>query len=300
MIEEFLNYLKTEKQYSELTIRAYSDDIRQFLVFYGTEREVFDPARVTHIDVRSWIMQMVSNGANPSSVNRRISSLRSFYGYLLKKGHVSSDPTVKVSMLKRSKRLPSFVEESKMKRLSRCLLESSDDFTAERDTLIVLLLYATGIRLAELLGIEITDIDFERSEILVTGKGDKQRIVPVIPAVAGKIEHYLEIRKTICFFDEKCLFLTEKGKPLGRFAVYQVVHRMLGEFGVHGKASPHVLRHTFATHMLNGGADLKTIKELLGHVSIGTTEIYTHNTIENIKKAYRKAHPRARHNQKED
>lgn len=294
MLEEFLNFLRTEKQYSELTIRAYGDDIRQFLLYYGVQEADFRPEEVSHIEIRGWVMSMVGAKARATSVNRRLSSLRSFYKYLLRRGYMDTDPMAKVIMLKKSHRLPTFVEETKMKRLTALLLDVSDDFTAERDTLILLLLYATGIRLAELLGIKTTDIDPERGEIRVTGKGNKQRVVPVVEAVKEKIGNYLNLRKKVCDSSEKVLFLSEKGRPVSRTKVYRIVHRLLGEYGVQGKASPHVLRHTFATHMINGGADLMTIKELLGHASIGTTEIYTHNTIENIKKAYNQAHPRAK------
>jgi len=302
MIEQFLTYLRAEKGYSELTIRAYGDDIRQFVSNYGVKESDFLPEKVTSADIRSWMMSMTEAKLSPSSINRKISSLRSFYRYLMRSGVVEKLPFQKITAQKKPKRLPVFVEESRMQTILQAITEPSADFKTERDSLIILLFYATGIRIAELLDIRDEDYSVAAGELRVTGKGDKQRIVPVLPGVARKIARYLSLRNTeiICKNDKNYLFLTDKGTRIGRTAVYKIVTETLGLFGVQGKRSPHVLRHTFATHLLNRGAEIKSIQELLGHSDLRTTVIYTHNTIERVKEVYQKAHPRAKNEKEED
>lgn len=296
MIEAFLTYMRVERGYSELTIRAYGDDIRQFLAYYGVEEDVFDPGEVASTDIRSWIMSMNEGGLSARSINRKMSSLHSFYRYMKKSGRVDVVPFKKITSLKTSKKLPVFVEESRMRLLFGAISEPTDDFETERDSLIVLLFYATGIRIAELIEITDDDYSFEAGELRVTGKGDKQRVVPLLPAVVAKMKNYIELRneKKACKSSDNFLFLTCKGDRISRGAVYKTVTKTLEMLGVQGKRSPHVLRHTFATHMLNNGADIKSIQELLGHANLMTTEIYTHNTIERIKEVYKQAHPRAK------
>jgi integrase/recombinase XerC len=301
MIETFLTYLRVERGYSERTIRAYGDDIRQFVAFYGVRPEEFRPEAVVSTDLRSWMMALTESRMSPASVNRKISSLRSFYRYLLRAGVVQKLPFQKVSTQKKPKRLPVFVEESRMREILRAVTEPADDWQTERDALIVLLFYATGIRIAELIGICDGDYSPTDGELRVTGKGDKQRVVPVLPAAGQKIERYRSLRneRVICKNEKKYLLLTDKGERMGRTAVYRVVTETLALFGVQGKRSPHVLRHTFATHLLNGGAEIRSIQELLGHTGLRATEVYTHNTIERVKEVYHKAHPRAK-NEKEE
>ena len=296
MIATFLTYLRVERGYSELTIRAYGDDLRSFAAYYGAD---FAPEKVTATDIRSWIMSLTEARMSPASVNRKLSSLRSFYRYLLRAGVVQKLPFERIASQKKPKRLPVFVEESRIQAILKALTAPTDDLRTERDALIVLLFYATGLRMAEL--IELTDDDYSAGELRVTGKGGKQRIVPVVPGVARKIDRYISLRnaETICTGAKKYLFLTDKGARIPRTAVYTLVTRTLGEFGVQGKRSPHVLRHTFATHLLNHGADIRSIQELLGHSDLRTTEIYTHNTIERVKEVYQQAHPRAK-NEKEE
>ena len=302
MIEAFLTYLRAEKGYSELTIRAYGDDIRRFVAFQGVPEGRFEPEKIVSTDIRNWIMSMTETKISPNSINRKISSLRSFYRYLMRAGTVQKLPFQKITFQKKPKRLPVFVEESRMQSILHAVTEPSDDFKTERDALIILLFYATGIRVAELIGIRDEDYSASAGELRVTGKGDKQRIVPVLPVVTRKIIRYLSLRNAgiICKDDKNYLFLTDKGERMGRTAVYKVVTETLGLFGVQGKRSPHVLRHTFATHLLNRGAEIRSIQELLGHSDLRTTEIYTHNTIDRVKEVYQKAHPRAKNEKEED
>ncbi len=301
MIGSFLTYLRTEKGYSELTVRAYGNDIRQFVVYCGAAGKDFDPASVTPADIRSWIMHLSELKRTPTTINRKISSLRTFYGFLKRTGAVGEIPFRNVSFQKKPRRLPVFVEESRMNQIVRACTELTDHYETERDSLIVLLFYATGIRIAELIGITEQDVDPRAGELRVTGKGNKQRIVPLLPGIARKISHFTTVRndRIICETDKKYLFLTTKGKRVSRTSVYQLVTGTLGLFGVQGKRSPHVLRHTFATHLLNNGSDIRSIQELLGHARLSSTQVYTHNTVERIKEVYNNAHPRAK-KEKED
>lgn len=328
MIADFLTYLRTEKRYSELTVRAYGDDLRQFVLYslrdklptapaakapaeeweeyHRHEEEVlqlFDPLLSDANDLRAWIIYLGRNEKrSATTINRKISSVKSFYRYLRKRGILHTDPFTQISAQKQPHRLPSFVEEGRMRRLAASLTSPSEDFQTERDALIILLFYATGIRLSELTGIRLSDFSSDFSQLKVRGKGDKERLVPIIEPVMAKIAHYLRLIKeqNICENDINSLILSQEGKPIGRSEVYRIVHRILREAGVQGKSSPHVLRHTFATHLLNCGADIRTIQELLGHTSLGATQIYTHNSIEQLKNIYNKAHPRAIKNIKEE
>ncbi len=300
MLDDFLKYLEAEKQYSKLTVLAYGDDIRQFLLYYGVDEKDFRPEKVTHLDIRGWIMSMVSEGAKSTTVNRKVSSLRSYYRYLMRRGIVSRDPLAKITSLKKPRRVPVFVEKSKVVRFSDFLMEPSADYETERRLLIIILFYATGIRLAELIGIDVEDISLEQREIKVTGKGNKQRIVPIPQIVALRLKNYLDLRKNICNSDKNPLFLSNKLERISRTEVYKIVNEVLALMGVEGKKSPHVLRHTFATHLLNEGAGIETVKELLGHSNLSTTQIYTHSTIAELKKSYDNAHPRAKNKNEKD
>ena len=293
MIEEFLRYIESEKRYSKLTKTAYGDDLRQFLSYYGADEDSFEPEKVTHIDIRGWIMSLTDAGDKATTVNRKLSSLKSFYRYLSRRGIVAKDPTAKIGSLRKPSRLPSFVEKSRMGHIVE-MLEESDDFAAEKRALIVLLLYGCGLRLAELISIRIDDISLEELSIRVTGKGDKQRVVPLVPRLAERVKRYIALRSKVCKPGNNLLILSDKGEPVSRSEVYRTVRDILTAMGVEGKRSPHVLRHTFATHLMSEGAGIETVKELLGHANLATTQIYTHSTVDELIEAYRSAHPRSR------
>lgn len=292
LTERFLRHLEIEKQYSKLTVSAYKEDIRQFLVYTGADDSSFDPRTVTPADVRSFIMQLSSQGMEPATVNRKISALKSMFGYFRTIGETDQDPTARIRLLRKKKRLPVFVQESQMERLIDQLLTCGSDYEEERESLLILFLYATGIRLAELRGIKFEDIDRQRGEVKVTGKGSKQRIVPLLNVVLQKIENYRILREKVCKDGEDFLFLSKRSSAISRSEVYRIVNKWLAAAGVEGKKSPHVLRHTFATHLLSEGAGIETVKELLGHSDLSTTQLYTHSDIETLKASYRKAHPR--------
>lgn len=301
MIERFLHYIEAEKRFSPLTVANYRRDIERFAAWCETEIDPpirpFDPAEVTAPLLREWILFRTERGKiGAASMNRELSSLRGLFRYLLRNGYVRTDVFRGIAALKVSRRLPSFVPESRMKRvLAECgEREREDDFTAVRDALVIEMFYACGIRLAELIGIDRDDLSADLRSLRVVGKGRKERMIPIVEPLREKISHYLEQidRQNICKNGEKALFLTPKGNRISRTRVYRIVKRELQAEGVQGKCSPHVLRHTFATHLLDRGADMREIQELLGHASLQATQIYTHNSIAGLQKIYATAHPR--------
>ncbi|MEG0499560.1 MAG: tyrosine-type recombinase/integrase [Rikenellaceae bacterium] len=294
IIDRFINYLLTEKQYSKLTVRAYKDDLCQFLLYTGVSREEFELSKVSSAELRSYVMHLSQQKLKHTSINRKISTLKSFFHYGMKIGVISKDPSLKISLLKKEGLLPSFVPLSTMNAGTTNMLAITDDFVTERDHLILLLFYATGIRLAELIAIQVSDLSFEEMEIRVTGKGNKQRIVPIVSVLEKKMRNYLKICLKTFGYENNLLFLSKKGSCISRSDVYRVVNRQLTVMGVQGKKSPHVLRHSFATHLLNSGAGIETVKELLGHANLSATQIYTHNNISTIIEKYKEAHPRVR------
>lgn len=294
MLERFLSFLETEKQYSKLTISSYKRDISQFLNFMELQKGVCDVGIVSHKDVRMWVMSLAEGKYANTSINRKISSLKSFFGYLYGSGLVKVNPTVKVATLRKGRALPKFVEESLMAKIASDMLTLSDDYFVERDSGIIVLLYATGIRVSELTELKIGDFSVDLSSVKVKGKGNKERIVPILNELKEKLKNLLFLRNNICNSGNKLLFLSNSLTPINRSAVYRIVSAKLALYGVDGKKSPHVLRHTFATHLLGNGAGIETVKELLGHESLATTQIYTHNNIERLKESYAKAHPRGK------
>lgn len=308
IIDRFTAYIEGERRYSPLTVRNYRRDIAAFAAWGESEAAGgdtaaaatagFDLCRVRGEDVRAWVMHLSDTGRmNNASINRCVASLRSLYRYLRREGIVHADPFAALTPLRTSRRLPRFVPEDDMSRVVQSVLDrlGDDDARQRRDALMVLVLYACGLRLAELTGLDRDDIVNSGSALRVHGKGDKTRIVPLVPRVAREIQRHLDSFSDgkICRSDEKALFLSGKGRRISRSDVQRSVARLLQECGVKGKCSPHVLRHTFATHLLNDGADLRQIQELMGHTSLKATQVYTHNNIAQLQRIYASAHPRS-------
>ena len=292
LIESFLDYLQYERNYSEKTVLAYGEDIKQLREFAQEEYGKFDPLEVEAELIREWIVSLMDRGYTSTSVNRKLSSLRTFYKYLLKQGEVVVDPLCRIKGPKNKKTLPVFLKESEMNRL----LDETDfgkGFKGCRDRLIIEMFYATGMRLSELIGLDDKDVDFSASLLKVTGKRNKQRLIPFGDELRDLMLGYIGIRNETILVRSGAFFIKEDGGRLYKNLVYNLVKRNLSKVATLKKKSPHVLRHTFATTMLNNEAELGAVKEILGHESITTTEVYTHATFEELKKVYKQAHPRA-------
>ncbi|MEF8805612.1 MULTISPECIES: tyrosine recombinase XerC [Bacteroides] len=292
LIESFLDYLQYERNYSEKTVLAYGEDIKQLREFAQEEYGKFDPLEVEAELIREWIVSLMDRGYTSTSVNRKLSSLRTFYKYLLKQGEVVVDPLCRIKGPKNKKTLPVFLKESEMNRL----LDETDfgkGFKGCRDRLVIEMFYATGMRLSELIGLDDKDVDFSASLLKVTGKRNKQRLIPFGDELRDLMLGYIDIRNETIPVRSEAFFIKEDGKRLYKNLVYNLVKRNLSKVATLKKKSPHVLRHTFATTMLNNEAELGAVKEILGHESITTTEVYTHATFEELKKVYKQAHPRA-------
>lgn len=292
LIESFLDYLRFERNYSEKTILAYGNDLNQLQVFIQKRFGKFAPEEVKSEQIREWIVLLMDDGCSPSSVNRKLSSIRSFYRFLLKKRYVDVDPLCKIVGPKKNKKLPYFLNEAQMDRL----LDDADfggGFNGCRDRLVIEMFYATGMRLSELIELNDVDIDFPSSLLKVVGKRNKERLIPFGDELREQILKYIDIRDEAVLRTDDAFFVRENGKRLYPVLVYNIVKRNLSKVTTLKKKSPHVLRHTFATSMLNHEAELGAVKELLGHKSLATTEIYTHVTFEELKKVYKQAHPRA-------
>lgn len=291
---DFLDYLRLEKRYSAHTVRAYQDDLLQFGDYLQKEYEVSDIAEASTGMVRSWLSaQREGSGAvSPRTISRKLSSLRSYYKYLLKLGQIRISPVNKLSAPKSGKRLPVYVEERQAEQLFSAA-SFGDGWKGLTTALVLQLFYQTGMRLSELVALQPDQVNMFTRTIKVLGKGNKERLVPVQPALLEEIRKY-EDQKAAQWedFDRSRLLLTEKGKPLYAQYVYRVVKAYLGEITTLQKRSPHILRHSFATHLLNNGADLNAVKELLGHASLAATQVYTHTTIGKLKEVHRKAHPK--------
>ena len=291
--ESFLQYLQTEKRYSPHTVRSYKNDLDQFFTYLSVNEMSSDPAEITSHQVRAWIVSLMENNISASSVHRKISCLRVFFRYLRKEDIIKNDPLEKVVLPKRKKRLPQFVGEEALD----SLLDNDnfdDDFNGIRNRIIIEMLYMTGMRRSEMINLKIADLDLSEAVVKVTGKRNKQRIIPLIKDFTKELENYIKIRSEISGSrNEEWFFITEKGNKLYDKYVYNIVKSYLSMVTTIEKKSPHVLRHTFATHMLNRGADLNAIKEFLGHANLSATQVYTHNTFEKLKKIYKQAHPRA-------
>ena len=292
LIESFLNYLKLERNYSDKTILSYGKDLEQFEKFLKKLDEKIKLETVDADLIRSWVINLMDEKMAASSVNRKLSSLRSFYRYLLRKGLVQVDPVQKVTGPKKKKPLPTFVKEEDMNKLLD-EVPFGDDFEGVRDKLILEVFYVTGVRRSELVALNDADIDYSASTIKVTGKRNKQRLIPFGERLKGMLSAYQQLRDEMIPQRSEAFFVQKNGERVTAGLVYNMVKRDLSKVVTLKKRSPHVLRHSFATNMLNNRASLGAVKELLGHERLTTTEIYTHTTFEELKKEYEHAHPRA-------
>ncbi|HEX9651468.1 MAG TPA: site-specific tyrosine recombinase/integron integrase [Cyclobacteriaceae bacterium] len=289
MIESFLKYLKFEKRFSRHTLVSYQTDLKQFKEFLSA----FDstPEAATHIDVRAWIVSLVENQISARSINRKIATLRSFYKFLLKRETITTDPSSRIKVLKTAKRLPQFVKQSEL----NILLDQFDfknSLNGWRDKVMLEVLYGTGIRLSELVNLEVKDIDLNKQTIKVLGKRNKERVIPFSNGLKVVILDYMKAKEGL-ITKNGFFLITNKGEKVYPEFVYRIIKKYLKNYTSADKTSPHVLRHTFATHLLNKGADLNAVKDLLGHSSLAATQVYTHNSMEKLKKVFDQAHPKA-------
>jgi integrase/recombinase XerC len=318
--ERFIDYLRFEKRFSPNTILSYEHDLEQFTAYLQSQYLVKELSSVDHLIIRSWVVSLLEQQIAPRTINRKLSTLKSFYHFCLRIGAVETNPTLKVISPKVSKHLPVFIEKEKLQRLFSDI-DFGIGFESLRDRLMIMMLYATGMRRAEMIGLRLSDIDFAKSTLKVLGKRSKERIIPIgsylcnltdiyikernaifehlsasnFPAESGELqkENFLNAERSTLPNNTEFLFVSSGGHKMNARQVYGIVHKYLSMISSQTKLSPHVLRHTFATHMLNEGADLNAIKELLGHTSLAATQVYTHNTIEKLKLIYKQAHPRA-------
>ena len=289
-IDNFLIYLQAEKRYATHTIKAYKNDLNQFHAFcQDAGHEGMD---LNFKTIRSWVVYLMDSQYSSRSVHRKLTSLSTFCNYLIKEGALESNPVDKVLKPKLKKRVPAFVEEGKMDLLLNDF-DFGEGFTGIRNRLVLDLLYQTGIRRSELIGLNVGSINREGKSMKVMGKRAKERIIPLGDDLMNAIDGYLLVRKEVADKDMDRLIVTEKGRAAYDKLIYRIVNNYLAMVTTLDKKSPHVLRHTFATHMLNGGADLNAIKELLGHSNLSATQVYTHNTYKKLKSIYNQAHPRA-------
>ncbi|MDR1682222.1 MAG: tyrosine recombinase XerC, partial [Candidatus Symbiothrix sp.] len=289
-IESFLQYLQYEKNYSVHTVEAYRNDLQQFKEYFCGS-EPFEPREVKVVSVRGWIMALMNEGYSPLSVNRKLSSLKSFFKFLYRSKQLDINPLKKIVGPKGNRALPYFVKEKEMNILLTENEAEDSSFENERNKAILDMFYSTGMRCAELVGLTDESVDFGAQLIKVTGKRNKQRLIPFSNSLKEVLQHYLTVRSDKMEIGASAFFIRKDGRPLTNNMVYRIVKKQLADVPNLSKRSPHVLRHTFATSMLNNGADLNAVKELLGHASLASTEVYTHTTFEELKKSYQQAHP---------
>lgn len=292
LTDSFLSYLQYERNYSVGTIAYYKADVLELQDFIQEKVGDFTPSDVDAGLVREWIVSLMDKGIAASTINRKLSSIRAYYKFLLRKGEVPADPLQKITGPKKKKPLPAFLKESEMNKLLD-EVDFGEGFKGCRDHMIIEMFYATGMRLSELIGLDDKDVDFASSLIKVTGKRNKQRLIPFDEELRNSMNEYVSVRNEAVPLRSGAFFVRDTGERLSRNIVSGLVKRNLSKVVTIKKRSPHVLRHTFATTMLNNEAELGAIKELLGHESLATTEVYTHTTFEELKKVYNQAHPRA-------
>jgi integrase/recombinase XerC len=294
IIETFINYLIKEKRYSPHTAVSYRNDLTQFYDFSAINQRI-DLTKTDHKAIRAWVSSLVEQGMTGRSINRKVAALRSFYKFLMKEGLMTTNPAKKVVSTKVPKRLPVYVEEQSMAWVQQESFRVDQSYSKTMADMIVLLLYCTGMRVSELINLKESDIDIYNSTVKVFGKRRKERLIPVTKKLLGWIDAYLIEKKQLSIDSrgEGYLLVTKSGKKIYPKLVYRAVSSYLSVASTVEKRSPHVLRHTFATHMLNAGAELNAIKELLGHSGLSATQVYTHNSVEKLKTIYKQAHPKA-------
>jgi integrase/recombinase XerC len=289
-IQSFLDYLRFEKRYSQHTLISYQNDLEQFFKFL-TQYEGLTIETITATFIRSWLAELKAENISAKSINRKISTLKSFFRFMMKQDIIKQTPMVTIVSPKASKRLPAFVEEKNTHTLFT-YVEFSDDWKGKTERMILSLFYNTGMRVSELINLKEKQVDYAYSQLKVLGKGNKERIIPLSKELLNEIQNYIA-QKPVRLKGIIEVFVNEKGRPLYPKYVYNTVKKYLSIVTTLEKKSPHILRHTFATHLMNNGADLNAVKELLGHSSLAATQIYTHNTIGKLKDIYKKAHPKA-------
>lgn len=291
LINKFLNHISFEKRYSKNTYLSYKQDLNQFTEFINSTFDC-DIDKSDHNMIRSWVISLMEEEYTPSSINRKISTLKAFYKFLLKEEIITVNPTSKIKPIKTSKKLPEFIEANNINKILDQEIDINN-YSELLETLIIEFFYGTGIRQAELINIKNSDINTELKEVKVLGKGNKERIIPLNTTLLLLIKHFNNKKETKNDNKNGYFFVKNDNQRISRSFIYRTVKKKLNEINTQNKSSPHILRHTFATHLLNNGADLNAIKDLLGHSSLASTQVYTHNDLEKIKKVFRQAHPKA-------
>lgn len=293
ILEQFADYLSLEKNYSVHTVNAYSKDIEEFSTFCHHNYDLTSIDLAAYVMIRSWIVQMSENDISNRSINRKIASLKAYFKFLQKIGEIEASPLAKHKALKTAKKIEIPFSEAEMNAVLSSIAYS-DDFEGKRDKLIIHVLYATGMRRSELINLKLSDVNFESNTIKVLGKRNKERIIPMLLETKEYFGSYYKSRNQLTTItDKRFVFLSKSGNKVYETLVYRIINKYFREVSAKVKTSPHILRHTFATHLLNKGADLNAVKELLGHSSLASTQVYTHNSIAELKKVHASAHPRS-------
>jgi len=294
-LDRFIQYIKFEKRYSPHTVSAYQSDLDQFIHFLNhPDQTITHPSEITHFQIRNWMVELMSQNLTARSINRKIATLRKYFKFLVQEDVITVNPTSKIIAPKIPKHLPVVVEDARLTKMLDDNIVFTNDFAGVRDKLVVEMLFGTGMRLAELLGIKEADINFYEGTVKVLGKRNKQRIIPLNSELKELLLKYNDLKKSENFSNNSLtLIVTNKGADAYPKLIYLIVQKYLSHISTQTKRSPHVLRHTFATSLLNNGADLNAIKELLGHANLSATQIYTHNSVERLKSIYKQAHPKA-------
>ncbi len=293
MVDSFLKYISFEKRYSQHTVESYQNDLEQFHTYITTKYSVKELSETSQLMVREWILSLIDDGVSARTVNRKIACLKSFFKFLLSRELIDFNPTLKVKSLKTQKELPDFADEDQFSvYLNSDYFE--DSFEGRRNQLILELLYGTGIRLAELIGLKVSDVNLAQSTIKVLGKRNKERVIPVANSLKHLTQKYINEKNHVFSHDQNPFLIVNKsGGQAYPMMVYRIVKKHLENISSLDKKSPHTLRHTFATHLLNKGADLNAVKDLLGHSSLAATQVYTHNSLDRLKSVFDQAHPKA-------